>query len=142
MSMIRGAECRDLDSVYRLMRQLSSHSFTKGQFEDCYFFNLEKGRILVYEDENVICGCIVYTIHYPMHFSRKTVEIVNLIVDENCRNNGVGKDLLAALEQIAIDNCCVRLEVDTNKIREGAQRFYSREGFESTHIKLTKELSL
>ena len=138
--MIRGAGRYDLDSVYSLMRQLSSHDFTKEQFEACYYFNLERDRILVYEDEEAICGCIVYEVHYPMHYSRKTAEIVNLIVDENCRNNGVGKELLASFERLAIENGCVRMEVDTNKQREGAQRLYSREGFEPSHFKLTKEL--
>jgi len=138
--MIRAATKDDLDSVYGLMKQLSRHDFTKAQFEDCYLFNLKRERVLVYEKDDIICGCIVFNIHYPMHFSRKTAEIVNLIVGENCRNRGIGKDLLAYLEKIAIDSGCVCLEVDSSKKREGAHRFYFREGFVCSHYKLVKGL--
>ncbi|MCL1829479.1 MAG: GNAT family N-acetyltransferase [Oscillospiraceae bacterium] len=136
--MIRPAVKSDVDAVYRLMRQLSRHDFTKEQFEDCYLYNLEKGRVLVYEEGNIVCGCAVFAIHYHLHFSCKTAEIINLIVDEHARNRGIGKELLTALEQIAKDNGCVRVEVDSGKHREAAHRFYEREGFASTHYKLTK----
>jgi len=141
MFMIRAAEKNDLESVYALMRQLSDHDFTKAQFEDCYMFNIERGRVLVYEKDNIfVCGCIVFVIHYHLHFSSKTAEIVNLVVDENARNCGIGKELLMHVEQIAIGNGCVCIEVDSNKQREDAHRFYEREGFTNTHCKLMKGL--
>ena len=139
--MIRVAIKDDLDTVYGLIRQLSHHEFTKKQFHDCYLYNIAKGRVLVYENENIICGCIVFNILYSLHFSRKTAEIVNLIVDENARNQGIGKKLLTAFEKIAGDNGCVRIEVGSDKHREDAHRFYEREGYASTHYKLTKELT-
>ena len=139
--MIRSALKSDVDAVYGLIRQLSSHDFTKAQFEDCYLFNLDKGHILVYEDENIVCGCIAFNIHYSLHFSRKTAEIVNLIVAESCRSTGIGAELLATVEQIAVDNGCTRLEVASSKRRKDAHRFYEREGYATTHYKLTKGLS-
>ena len=138
--MIRAATDKDLDAVYGLIRQLSTHEFTKAQFDNCYSYQIEKGQALVYEKDSNILGCIAYDIHYHLHYSRKTAEIVNLVVDENCRSAGIGMDLLAAVEQIAIDSGCVCLEVDSNKKREDAHRFYEREGFVSSHYKLTKEL--
>ena len=137
--MIRAAVKTDLDAVYELIKQLSGHAFTKQQFEDCYLYNLDKGRILVYEKGDAVCGCIVFNIHYPLQFSRKTAEIVNLIVDENARSLGIGKELLTSLEKIAINNNCVCIEVDSSKRRQDAHRFYEREGYASTHYKLTKE---
>jgi len=138
--MIRAATKKDLESVYALMRQLSRHGFTKEQFCDCYEYNLEKRRVLVYENESFICGCIVFIIHYHLHFSRKTAEIVDLVVDKNVRSQGIGRILLESVEQIAIGNGCVCIEVDSNKQREDAHRFYEREGFANTHCKLTKGL--
>ena len=140
--MIRKAEKSDLDAIYGLMKQLSRHEFTQRQFEDCYTHNIEKGCVLVYEKDNrIICGCAVFAIHYPLHFSCKTAEIVNLIVDENSRGGGIGKELLAAIEQIALDNGCICIEVASGKHREAAHRFYEREGFVCGHIKLRKELA-
>ena len=139
--MIRAAIKDDLDAVYGLIKQLSRHEFTKEQFCDCYKYNLERGCVLVYEKDNRnICGCVVFNIHYSLHFSRKTAEIVNLVVDESFRNCGIGKKLLTHVEQIVIENGCVCIEVDSGKHREAAHRFYEREGFVCDHYKLTKEL--
>ena len=138
--MIRYAVKSDLESMYKLIRQLSSHEFSKEQFDECYLYNLEKGRVLIYEKDNVTCGCLVFNIHYHLHFSQKSAEIVNLIVDDSCRSRGIGKELLVFFEQIAIDNNCVCIEVDSGKHREDAHRFYEREGFIATHHKFTKEL--
>jgi len=139
--MIRAAAKEDLDAIYGLIKQLSRHEFTKEQFCDCYKYNLERGCVLVYEKDNRnICGCIVFNIYYPLHFSRKTAEIVNLVVDENARNCGIGRELLTHVEQIAVENGCVCIEVASGKQREDAHRFYKREGFVCNHYKLTKEL--
>lgn len=139
--MIRTATKDDLEAVYGLIRQLSYHDFTKDQFESCYSCNLENSHILVCEQNKCIYGCGVLSIHYHLHFSRKTAEVVNLIVNENSRNRGIGKELLASLEQVAADNGCVCIEIASGNQREAAHRFYKREGFASTHCKLTKALT-
>jgi len=94
----------------------------------------------VCEENKSICGCGILSIHYPLHFSRKSAEIVNLIVDANFRNRGIGKKLLASLEQIAVSRGCVCVKLDSGKQREDAHRFYYREGFVNDHYKFTKEL--
>ena len=139
--MIRTATKGDLEEVYGLIRQLSRHDFTKEQFEACYLYNLEKSSILVSEENKNICGCGVLDIHYSLHFSQKSAEIVNLVVEENARNRGMGKELLAALEQLAADCGCVCIEVGSGKQREDAHRFYYREGYECNHCKFTKRLN-
>jgi len=138
--MIRTAMKNDLEGVYALMRQLSRHDFTNEQFEDCYLYNLENNHILVYEQDKKIYGCGILSIYYPLDYSRKVAEIVELIVDEDVRSRGIGKKLLKFLEQIAINNECVCLSLDSGKPRADAHRFYKREGFINTHYKFTKGL--
>jgi len=138
--VIRTATKGDLDAVYGLIRQLSRHHFTKEQFESCYLYNLENNRILVCEENKSIRGCGVLSIHYPLHFSRKSAEVVSLIVDANSRNRGIGKKLLVSLEQIAASHGCACIKLDSGKQREDAHRFYCREGFVNDHYKFTKEL--
>ena len=138
--MIRDAKNDDMESVLELMKQLSNHEFTKTQFMDCYSYNLNRGCVLVYEENNIVSGCLVFNIHYRMHYSRKTAEIVNFIVDKNARNQGIGKQMLTELEKIAAQNECVIIEVASGKKRESAHRFYYREGFICDHYKFTKEL--
>jgi PhnO protein len=139
--MIRKAVKDDLYAVYMLIQQLTNRDFTKKQFDDCFIYNLDRGSVLVYEKDNLVSGCLAFDIHYSLHFSRKTAEIVNLIVDENARNNGIGKDLLTEFEKIAVDNGCVCIEVASGKHREAAHRFYEREGFACNHYKMRKELA-
>ena len=138
--MIRLATKSDLDAVYGLIKQLSSHVFTKEQFCDCYLFNVEKGQVFIYESDHTVCGCLVFNIHYYLHFSRKSAEIVNLVVDEKVRGQGIGQALLAFFEQMAIDLDCICLEADSGKHREAAHRFYMREGFACNHYKFMKGL--
>ena len=139
--MIRVAEINDLDAVYEQIKQLSNHEFTKEAFHDCYLYNQKNGHILVYEEEQIICGCIVFTIHYHLHFSRKTVEIVNLIVDSRYRSSGIGQQLLAAVEIIANESGCACIEAASGKQRKRAHHFYEREGFVCGHYKFTKKLA-
>jgi len=138
--MIRTATRADVDAVQGLIRQLSRHDFTEEQFEACYLHNLENNHILVYEKNKRVVGCGVLAIQYPLHFSQRSSELVNLIVDENARGGGIGKKLLAALEQIAVSHKCVCVEADSGKQREDAHRFYNREGFVCNHYKFTKGL--
>ena len=138
--MIRAATKKDSQAVCRLIRQLSPFSFTDEQFEASYGYNLEANHIIVYEENEHICGCGVLSIHYPMQFSRKSAEITALIVDETARNRGVGKELLVFLAKIAVESGCFRLDVATGKQREEALRFYEREGFDASHYKLTKKI--
>jgi len=140
LNCIRAATKDDLEQVYGLIRQLSRYEFTKEQFEPCYLHNLENNHVLVCEKDKTICGLGVLSIHYILNYSRKSAEIVELVVDEKHRSKGTGKILLAALEKIAIDGGCVRIDVSSSKKRESAHRFYEREGFASTHYKFSKEL--
>jgi len=141
MHVIRPAKKKDIKAVYGLIRQLSSYGFSKEQFEDCYMYNIGKECVLVYEKDSCIFGCAVFDIHYKLHFSCKSLEIVNLIVDENNRGCGIGKELLKVLEHISLNNDCICIEVATDKQRDAAHRFYKKEGFVCSHYKLRKELA-
>jgi len=138
--MIRPATKDDMCAVYELIRQLSTHDFSKAQFIDCYLNNIERGQVLVYEKGFIVCGCLVFNIHYYLHFSRKSAEIVNIVVDKNLRGQGIGKELLAFFEQLALEKGCICLEADSGRHREAAHRFYLREGFLLNHYKFTKGL--
>jgi len=139
--VIRAATNDDLYAVYGLMRQLSRYPFTKEQFESCYLHNLENNYILVREQNKHVDACGVLSIRFPLHFSCKTAEIINLIVDEGARNQGIGKQLLVSFEAIAVASGCVCIVVNSGKQREAAHRFYEREGYVYTHYRFTKEFS-
>jgi len=62
------------------------------------------------------------------------------MLDQNLRSRGIGKERMKFLEQIAIDNDCVCITLDSGKPRTDAHRFYIREGLTNTHDKFTKGL--
>ncbi len=52
-----------------------------------------------------------------------------LFVDENCRSMGVGKSLLAAMAEDALENGVQRLDTSAAKGNRKAKAFYERLGF-------------
>ena len=66
-----------------------------------------------------------------------TAQIMALVVDEEARGEGVGRELVAAADAWAGARGCERLMVATRVTRERAHRFYLREGFsldKTSHI--------
>ncbi|HEX6359166.1 GNAT family N-acetyltransferase [Actinophytocola sp.] len=55
--------------------------------------------------------------------------IVALVVSEQARGQGVGRQLVAAAELFATGRGCVRMEVTSADRRHGAHEFYRRRGY-------------
>ena len=55
--------------------------------------------------------------------------IGGLVVDEAHRSSGVGAELLAAAEAWARERAATKMVVRSRVTREGAHRFYEREGY-------------
>jgi GNAT superfamily N-acetyltransferase len=59
-------------------------------------------------------------------------DIAALVVDENARGKGIGKELLNIAESWARENMIELVRVRSNIKRTDAHRFYIREGFETS----------
>ena len=62
----------------------------------------------------------------------RRADISTLVVDEKFRRNGIGKALLSQAEKWAQLRGIAILQVKSNIRRDGAHRFYQREGFIQT----------
>jgi len=138
--IIRYATARDVKRVYPLINQLASDTFTYANFVISYRYNIKMNHCLVAEEDDKILGLGTLSVIYPMHHSKRIAEVLELIVDENNRGLGIGAKLLGMLTEIAIEKRCTEIELASNKKRKEAHKFYKREGFKSTHLKLTKKL--
>jgi GNAT superfamily N-acetyltransferase len=62
----------------------------------------------------------------------RILSVDDLVTDERCRSGGVGARLLDWLKREAALHGCAQLHLDSRVHREGAHRFYFREGMSIT----------
>ncbi len=77
-------------------------------------------------------GHVVAWLHIairPLLESALSAEIWGLVVDQHERGAGIGRALLAAAEQWAIDAGCTAMRVRSRVERSRAHVFYEREGY-------------
>jgi len=84
------------------------------------------GRMLVAEVDGVVRGVAVWRC-YENTANGRFVYVDDLISDETYRSKGVGKALLDKCREIAVDQHCQMLTLDSGTHRTQAHKFYFRE---------------
>lgn len=95
---------------------------------------------LIAEWTGVAVGFVSCHVQYLLHHTGPVGEIQELYVKPDYRNQRVGHQLVAALNALAVRAGLVSLEVTTNQKRTDTIRFYEREHFSRTHLKLVKPI--
>lgn len=141
--LIRPAEGRDADIVYRFLCELENQRLDLTTFRAIFRLNLTNHAIhyLVAERADDIIGFISCHVQYLLHHVGKVGEIQELFVREDCRNQHIGQRLMDAVDHIARRQGFVNVEVATNRIRTQTHRFYEQIGFRATHYKFVKTYS-
>jgi GNAT superfamily N-acetyltransferase len=67
---------------------------------------------------------------YKLFYSDLITEVAGLVVDKDCRGQGVGKELMKAVEGWAKEKDCVIVSLRSNIIRKEAHTFYKNIGYE------------
>lgn len=138
---IRAATWDDASPIYAFMCALEEATLDQSAFLTVFRRNLADPAVyyLVAEASEVI-GFVSCHVHYLLHHGGKVAEIQELFVRPDVRNQGIGHHLIKALLTLAIQERFINLEVTTNQKRADALRFYERESFHRTHIKLVKSI--
>jgi GNAT superfamily N-acetyltransferase len=84
--------------------------------------------ILVAEQQGGVVGWVHVFLYHSIENGTRA-EVGGLVVDERCRSQGVGHQLLARAEQWASEKGCRAIGLRSNVIRERAHAFYEREGY-------------
>ena len=116
----------DLEYIYKL--ELKSYSFpwTKEILRDCILYKYDSYSVFI---DDTLVGYIISKISFP------ETHILNLTVDINYRNNGIGQ----ALIELTINDARIRnsqdiiLEVRSRNLI--AQALYNKLGFEKIGIR-------
>lgn len=85
-------------------------------------------------------GLINIRFEDQLHHAARVAGILELVVDPACRGSRIGQALFRAGCAAAREAGCVQIELETSCWREGAHRFYEREGMVFDHHYYTMKL--
>ncbi|HYH94589.1 GNAT family N-acetyltransferase [Hyalangium sp.] len=99
------------------------------------------GQVVVVEDEGVIRGYAVLTYGYDLEFAGRDAYLTELYLRPEARGQGLGKWLLARVEERAHEAGVQAVHLMVRPENEPALKLYRRAGFEAPpRVFLTKRL--
>ena len=143
MIKIRKAVELDINVIYDLICDLEGAKMDFEAFSKIYSLNLSSSDIvyLAAEYNGNVVGFLSIHIQHILHHSKPTCELQELNVFDEFRSLHVGTELMQEAERIAKDLGLEEIELTTKVFRKRAQEFYTRLGYENTHLKFLKKLS-
>jgi GNAT superfamily N-acetyltransferase len=102
--------------------------------------SLDAGTVLVAEDDGAVVGFV--SVKERSHFTGAAEAYVGeLVVAEAAEGRGVGRSLMAAVEEWARGRGIARVSLDTGAANEGARAFYAALGYAETDVRLSKPVT-
>ncbi|WP_050906717.1 GNAT family N-acetyltransferase [Vibrio campbellii] len=141
---IRQATPDDLNALFDLNKQINElhhlhapHAFVAPSEEDRTFLrNMladEERLFLVAEEGQQVLGFITATItqNETISFLIKDpiCRIGTIVVDENQKSKGIGRALMASVEQWARESGAIQVRLEVMEFNHNAQQFYDKLGF-------------
>jgi ribosomal protein S18 acetylase RimI-like enzyme len=138
--IIRSAVATDALAVGNLAKQFAEYLRTLGDHTDFKFtaeaflrdgFGLRPSfRGVVAEEDSRVIGYLLYHLGYDSDGAFGNMHVVDLYVDYNARNKGVGRALMAAAADIARKSGSKEMVWSVYHANDLAARFYERLGAE------------
>ena len=140
--VIRPARIADADAIAPLLGEL-------GYPTEVVEARRRLGRVLSVPDAGVLVAEIdgdtgalaAYQLIDLLERARPQCRITALVVGARHRRRGAGRALLDAIESVARERGCFRLEVTTQPPRTPARGLYASFGFTERPLRLVKKLS-
>lgn len=140
--MVRDASLGDAPALAALLGELGYPTASDAVVQRLSSLEDEPdAAALVAVDGNGVIGVIAYDLFRPLERDGRQCRITTLVVDPGHRRSGVAASLLAAVEAVARERGCFRLEVTTRPERAGALAFYESNGFEERPRRLVKPVA-
>lgn len=140
---IRKIKLEDLDSVFELLDELYENKIEYSKFTQKYKESLEDSSFygIVAIENNKVVGVLISRVINRLAKKKNILFIDDLIVNEKCRNIGIGKLLIQTATAYAISKDCGALELTSMIQNINAHRFYENNGFEKRQYKFKKSLN-
>lgn len=137
---IREATIGDRDIIYNMICGLENMIMDRDGFDFVFNKNLTSTNIRYFLGEYLgkPVGMVSCHIQPLLHHAALVSEIQEMYVEPEYRSMRFGKELITHVVNYAKANGAIQMEVTSRNIREQAHRFYQREGFEKSHVKLVR----
>jgi len=135
---IRPATESDENTIYTMICDLENTELSRTAFNHVFHTNLAQERIcyLIAELDQKPVGMGSCHVQLLLHHVCMVAEIQEMYVMPEYRSNEIGKALVRQLIAFAKSKGALQIEVTSNNVRENAHRFYEKEGFKKSHVKL------
>lgn len=77
---------------------------------------------------------------FPGHVKRKVMVVDEICVEEACRNQGIGKEMMADVHALARAFGCTDLQLGVYPQNDGAVAFYQKCGFQIRSIDMQRKV--
>jgi N-acetylglutamate synthase-like GNAT family acetyltransferase len=139
---IRDARVGDADEIAPLVAQLMHQPCMPEQIRSRLDRLATTGvdRVLVAALDGRVVGLAGVTYSWMLHTELPTARLMSIVVDETCRGQGIGRQLVEASTEQARAWGCDRLELTSRLERDGAHSFYETVGFKHTSKRFSKQI--
>jgi GNAT superfamily N-acetyltransferase len=127
---IRAAEAGDAADVASLLEALGYPcSLDEARERIAHFADDPRQSLLLAELEGIACGMAALQLNYSVTRGADVARITALVVAPGSQRQGIGRQLLRALETVARRAGAIRIEVTSNPRRAHAHAFYRSCGY-------------
>lgn len=149
MVVIRPAEPRDVSALALLMADLDRFYGETDieppeqripQIAAALFVEPKAGYVLLARENEQLVGVAAYSFLWPAAGVTRSLYLKELYVTETFRRRGVGRALIQALCQVAIEHECSRVEWTADEGNGLAEAFYERLGVPKNRDKVLYRL--
>ena len=143
---IRKAVENDIPSILNLLYDLERPrplnedeiKIFKNKIRD-YFSDSDKS-ILVAEQEKEVAGIVSIVYLQRLNRAKLEMHIPELIITDKLRYSGIGKKLIQCCIDLAKQNNCYRIRLESGNQRKESHEFYKSIGFEQSALSFTKHI--
>ena len=144
--VVRPARADDWPAVAALLEGLGRPAVLAGQdagrHGDLFAVYLARAdaSALVAEVDGDVVGFVDVEFRQRLNHSTRQAWIPDLVVEESHRGRGVGRALLAQVEELARQRGCWGMALESAKWRQRAHAFYRGRGWRDVSLSFTKPL--
>ncbi|TAL27360.1 MAG: GNAT family N-acetyltransferase [Nitrospirae bacterium] len=131
--LIRKARNDDFNNIVELFKQLWPDKKSNPKRLLTAFTSMilsENYELLCAEKDGVVIGFCSLLLSHNFWVEGNILYITTFIIDEKYRNQGIGKKLMEAVNEIAREKGCKKIELESGFHRKDAHTFYGKMGFD------------